>query len=200
VASVTAQRLLAPVVGVGGWPGRLEALTPSEVEALASDSSPPHPVRGVSDPRPLPEDDRRVLRLLALERRISFADLARAAEIPESTVRRRVADLIGGGVLMFEVEVDPSLYGRRLDVWCWMDVQPSALGAVTGALAGHSEVAFAATTTGGTSIVAILELADATDLDRYLTERVGTLPGVMHVETDIAVRWIKPASPLIRRR
>jgi DNA-binding Lrp family transcriptional regulator len=198
VASVTAQRLLAPVAGVGGWPGRLEALTPSEVEALASDSSPPHPVRGVSDPRPLPEDDRRVLRLLAVEGRMSF-DLARAAEIPESTVRRRVADLIGG-VLMFEVEVDPSLYGRRLDVWCWMDVQPSALGAVTGALAGHSEVAFAATTTGGTSIVAILELADATDLDRHLTERVGTLPGVMHVETDIAVRWIKRASPLIRRR
>jgi hypothetical protein len=53
---------------------------------------------------------------------------------------------------------------------------------------------------GGTSIVAILELADATDLDCYLTERVGTLPGVMHVETDIAVRWIKRASPLIRRR
>jgi hypothetical protein len=32
---------------------------------------------------------------------------------------------------------------------------------------------FAATTTGITNVVAILELADAAHLDRYLTEQVG---------------------------
>ena len=148
VARVTAQRLLAPVAGIGGWPGRLEALTPDEIMALSAASSPRCPGRDQPDPRPLPEDDRRLLRLLAVDGRMSFADLARAAETPESTARRRVAELITSGVLMFEVEVDPSLYGRRLDVWCWMDVQPSALRRVTGALAGHGEVAFAATTTG----------------------------------------------------
>jgi hypothetical protein len=147
VARVTAQRLLAPVAGIGGWPGRLEALTPDEIMALSAASSPRCPGRDQPDPRPLPEDDRRLLRLLAVDGRMSFADLA----------RRRVAELITSGVLMFEVEVDPSLYGRRLDVWCWMDVRPSALRRVTGALAGHGEVAFAATTAGITNVVAILE-------------------------------------------
>jgi DNA-binding Lrp family transcriptional regulator len=53
----------------------------------------------------------------------------------ESTVRRRIAELVGGGVLMFEVEVDPRLYGRHLDVICWLDVHPAALGDVASALA-----------------------------------------------------------------
>jgi hypothetical protein len=47
-----------------------------------------------------------------------------------------IAELVvGGGVLMFEVEVDPRLYGRHLDVICWIDVHPAALGDVASALA-----------------------------------------------------------------
>jgi DNA-binding Lrp family transcriptional regulator len=122
---------------------------------------------------------------------MSLARLARAADIPESTVRRRVTDLGSRGVLMYEVEVDPSLYGRRLDVMCWLGVQPQALAAVTSALAGHTEVAFAATTTGVTSVIAILELADAVGLHNYLTERLGAISGITAIETDVAVRWIK---------
>lgn len=60
---------------------------------------------------------------------------AAGSGIPESTVRRRIVELGGGGVLMFEVEVDPRLYSRHLDVICWLDVHPAALGDVASALA-----------------------------------------------------------------
>jgi hypothetical protein len=78
-----------------------------------------------------------------------------------------------------------------------MDVQPSVLGAVASTLRSHVEVAFASTTTGTTGILAILELADASDLHRYLAERIGAIPGVHRVETEIVARWIKRAGPLI---
>lgn len=76
-----------------------------------------------------------------------------------------------------------------------MDVQPRELGAIGGALGGHPEVAFAATTTGTTSILAILELTDARDLHQYLTDRIGALPGVHRVRTEIVTRWSKRAGP-----
>lgn len=191
IAAVTAQRLLAPIAGVGGWPGRLEALTASECEALAP------AVRG-RDAGPSPvgpprSDDAGLLRLLAADGRMSVARLARMSGMPESTVRRRLAELTGSGVLMFEVEVDPRLYGRHVHAICWMDVPPAALGAVASALSSHAEVAFASTTTGTTSILAILELVDAGDLHRYLAEHVGALSGVHRIQTEIVTRWFKRA-------
>jgi hypothetical protein len=57
--------------------------------------------------------------------------------------------------------------------------------------------ALASTTTGTTGILAILELADAGDLHRYLAERIGELPGVHRVQTAIVARWIKRAGSLV---
>lgn len=191
LATMTAQQLLTPIAGVGGWPGRLEALTTSERETLAAG-------RPVHSPNaPLSDDDVRLLHLLAADGRLSISHLARASGIPESTVRRRITELTGSGALMFELEVDPELYGRRLEVLCWLDVRPDGLGEVAAALASHSEVAFASTTTGTTSILAILELADADDLHRYLAERIGALPGVHRAQTEIVTRWIKRAGPVL---
>ncbi|WP_189186770.1 Lrp/AsnC family transcriptional regulator [Streptomyces albiflavescens] len=196
IATVTAQRLLAPIAGIGGWPGRLEALTASEQEAMHLDAP---ELRASETPvgAALSNDDVQLLRLLAADGRMSIARIARVSGIPETTVRRRITELTSRGVLIFEVEVDPKLYGRHIDVICWMDVQPAALGTVARALSSHVEVAFASTTTGTTGILAILELADVGDLHRYLTEDIGALSGVHHVHTEIIVRWIKRAGPLI---
>ncbi len=43
----------------------------------------------------------------------------------------------------------------------------------------------------------MLELADAGDLHRYLVERVGALPGVHRVQTEVVARWIKRAGLLV---
>lgn len=195
IAAVTAQRLLVPFAGVGGWPGRLESLTASEREALSPAAHTRHSGSSAAG-APRSGDDGRLLRLLAADGRMSIARLAQASGIPESTVRRRIAELTSQGVLMFEVEVDPKLYGRHLDVICWMDVLPGALGTVANALGSHPEVAFAATTTGTTNILAILELADPQDLHRYLIDRIGALPGVHRAQTEIVARWSKRAGPL----
>ena len=196
ITSVTAQRLLAPIAGIGGWPGRLEALTASEKEAMRPDA-PERRARETPVRAALSDDDAQLLRLLAADGRMSNVRLARVSGIPETTVRRRIAELTRHGVLIFEVEVDPKLYGRHIDVICWMDVQPAALSTVAQALSSHVEVAFASTTTGTTGILAILELADVGDLHRYLAERIGALSSVHRVQTEIIVRWIKRAGPLI---
>ncbi|MGW0324759.1 Lrp/AsnC family transcriptional regulator [Nocardia sp. NPDC003183] len=189
VGTMTAQRLLTPIAGVGGWPGRLQALTATEQQALKP------AITGHSTPAPPSDEDEQLLRLLATDGRTSTARLASASGIPESTVRRRIGDLTARSVLMFEVEVDPKLYGRYTDAICWLDVQPAALRTVTASLRSHTEVAFAATTTGTSNIVAILEVTTADALHDYLADRIGALPGVHRVQTEIVSRWIKRAGP-----
>ena len=44
---------------------------------------------------------------------------------------------------------------------------------------------------------AILELGDAGDLHRHHAERIGAMPGVHRVQTEIVARWIKRAGPLV---
>ncbi|MGY0499948.1 Lrp/AsnC family transcriptional regulator [Nocardia sp. FBN12] len=194
VGDVTAQRLLAPVAGVGGWPGRLQALTPEEQRALLQHDHP-----DLAQPRPVPShtaEDKRLLTLLATDGRMSVARLARASGIAESTVRRRITELTAHGVLMFEVEVDPKLYGRSIDVICRLDVRPESLRYVADALGTHAEVAFAATTSGTSTVLAILELTDAEALHNYLADGIGALPGVNRAHTEVVAEWIKRAGPL----
>ncbi|MFD6396155.1 Lrp/AsnC family transcriptional regulator [Nocardia sp. NPDC060249] len=192
--TVTAQRLLAPVAGIGGWPGRLQALTPQEQHALLE---PRHPDLARSQPGlPHTADDQRLLTLLATDGRMSVARLARASGMAESTVRRRITELTAQGVLMFEVEIDPKLYGRSIDVICRLDVRPASLRTVATALGAHAEVAFAATTTGESSVLALLELTDAQALHTYLADSIGALPGVNRVHTEVVADWIKRAGPL----
>ncbi|MEU4312165.1 AsnC family transcriptional regulator [Nocardia sp. NPDC024068] len=200
VGTVTAQRLLAPVAGVGGWPGRLQALTTSEREALAPDVHLPPLPNTTRANAPSSAEDQRLLALLATDGRMSVARIASASGIPESTVRRRITDLTERGVLMFEVEVDPKHYGRYIDVICLLDVQPAALRLVTEDLGSHTEVAFAATTTGSTNVLAIGEFTAADALHRYLADRLGALSGVRHVHTEIVSSWIKRAGPLLLPR
>lgn len=211
--SITAYRLLKPVAGVGGWPGRLqeltaderEALTPTtrtrpsadESESVARRHAPDASIAASPSSDALSPEEDRLLTLLATDGRMSIARLAATSGIPESTVRRRISELTDRGALMFEVEIDPKYYGRNVDVVCRLDVQPAALHAVTEALATHTEVAFAATTTGPTNVLAILEFATDLDIHDYLADRLGALPGVHRVHTDIVSTWVKRAGPLL---
>ncbi|WUS16363.1 AsnC family transcriptional regulator [Streptomyces sp. NBC_01259] len=196
IASLAAQCLLAPVAGVGGWAGRLDALTPEEQTELAPKSAAFNEPDARFAPTP---QDRRLLRLLAEDARTSIAALAHLTDTPESTVRRRVGEFIECGLLLFEVEIDPRLYGRTVEAICWLDVEPARLAAVGKRLAAHGEVAFAATTTGPTNLLAILELTDATALHDYLTNRLSALPGVRHAETALTAHRTKRAGPLLAR-
>lgn len=199
IGTVRAQRLLTPVAGVGGWPVRLRALTTAEQAALTPEHGTPHPMTAPAGEHRGAEDEQ-LLTLLAADGRTSVARLATGTGVPESTVRRRITDLRRRGALLFEVEIDPVHYGREVDVLCWFEVAPAALREVTRALGTHPEVAFAATTTGPGNIVAFLEFATATELHDYLADRIGALPGVVRVRTEIVGEWVKRAGPRLLPR
>ncbi|MER6514915.1 Lrp/AsnC family transcriptional regulator [Nonomuraea sp. NPDC001636] len=191
VLAVSAHRTLHMFVGGRiGWAG-LAALSADQVAHLRAG-------RG-SAPRDTGEDvtlgpgDDALLAELSRDGRTSHADLAAATGWSESTVRRRMEQLCAAGALFFDMDVLPQLLDYRVEAQLWMSVPPADLDATGRALAEHPEIAFAGATTGPTNLAASVVCRDDTAFYRYLTDSLGALPAIRHIETAPIIRTIKRA-------
>jgi DNA-binding Lrp family transcriptional regulator len=194
ISSVTAQCMLRAVAGMAGWPGRTAALTDDQIDQLRPHADPE--TRGSVE---LTETDHLLLAELAKDGRAGYPTLAAATGVPESSARRRLAELRRDGVLYFDIETDPLLFGYTTEAVLWLTVAPAELNSVAAALAGHREIAFAAAITGPTNMFAFVVCPDADALYDYLATRIGALPGVLQVETAPLMRSAKRAGTLLVR-
>ncbi|REE96903.1 DNA-binding Lrp family transcriptional regulator [Thermomonospora umbrina] len=195
ITSVAAYSLLHTFAG-GMMNDGLEllgALTEEQVRRFAPTPRPP-----VDDvPTELDDLDRSLFAVLAKDARLTHAELAVLVGWSESTVRRRMERLEETGVLYYDLEIDTAMLGLHACAWLWLAVHPSALAAVGTAIARHPETAFAAATTGPTNLAASIVCRDIASLYRHLSERVGTLEGVQHVETVPIVRTVKQGGAVL---
>ncbi len=193
VREVGAACVLRPVAGVGGWAGRMDALGDAEQRLLL----PPRADQTEAVPVPvLSPADSALLRALSQDGRADLGRLAAATGCSESTVRRRIGQLRDSGVLAFEVEIDPALFGYPIEALLWLDVPPAGLRAVAEALAGHQQVAFAALTTGPSSVFVMVECRSVSGLHAYVTDELAALHGITRIESAVTQRRTKRAGPL----
>lgn len=141
--------------------------------------------------------DRRLLEALGRDGRTPAADLARITGWSQSTVRRRMSELRAAGALYYDLDFERPEPGRDLRAALWLEVEPARLAEAGAALAAHSQVAFAAATTGTANVFASLQLPDAAALYRYLTGPVAALPGIRRTETAPYHRTLKGAGPYL---
>ncbi|WP_406112588.1 Lrp/AsnC family transcriptional regulator [Kitasatospora purpeofusca] len=208
VLSVSAHYLLRTYVGGQvAWSGRTSALTEGQIGRLRAAAgtgraAPGSPnvldVSNVPHVTDVPDGlDRALLAALAVDGRAPLAALAAGAGHPETTVRRRLAALIDGGLLFLDVDVDPRPLGFEVEAFCWLTVAPGRLAAVGRAMAEHPEVGFVAATTGPSNLVAGLVCRDTGAFYDYLTQGLGELEGVVAVETAPLLRSVKRAGMMI---
>jgi DNA-binding Lrp family transcriptional regulator len=195
ITSVTAQCMLRAVAGTSGWPGRTAALAEHQIDQLR----PPPADPDADAPVELTATDWLLLAELAKDGRAGYPVLAAATGIPESSARRRLAELRRTGVLYFDIEADPVLLGYSTEAALWLTVAPAQLSTVADALSQHREIAFAAAVTGPTNMFAFVVCRDADALYDYLATRIGALPGVLQVETAPLVRSAKRSGALLFR-
>jgi DNA-binding Lrp family transcriptional regulator len=196
VLSVTAHRTLHMFVGGrAGWAG-LATLSPGQVAHLAAGRV---YARNGSEGEPVvlgPEDEA-LFEALSRDGRTGYSDLAAGTGWSESTVRRRMEHLCAAGALFFDMDVLPTLLGYQVEAQLWMSVPPAELHATGRALAGHPEVAFAGATTGPNNLTASVVCLDDAAFYRYLTESLGALPAIRHIETAPIIRTIKRAGAVL---
>jgi DNA-binding Lrp family transcriptional regulator len=183
VTSVDAQTVMHVFSDSSDW--RLDCLTADEVARLGRSG-------GTSAYEPAAGDglDGELAGALERDPRASAAAIAQSLGRPESTVRRRLHDLLDRGGVVLQVFVDPRRLGLTVDAAVSMKVPPAALDAAGRALAAHPAVHGALATTGAHNLYAALWLKDLEQLYAFITGTLAAL-NVDSVDTVLIGRAVK---------
>jgi DNA-binding Lrp family transcriptional regulator len=139
----------------------------------------------------LQDGDWPLVQALAEDGRAPYRQLAERTHWHETTVRRRVEELIASGVLSFDVDLDSGAVGIGAPAVLWMSVVPAKLAQVGKALADRPEIPFVAATSGSTNLVAALLCENDRSLYEYITDEMSALDGITHMETAPVMRAVK---------
>jgi DNA-binding Lrp family transcriptional regulator len=175
-------------VGVSPPPGWND-LSQEEIDGLRSSPRPRTSIERSTVT--LQHDDWPLVQALADDGRAPYRQLAARTHWHESTVRRRVEELIASGLLSFDVDLDSDAVGIRSRAMLWISVVPAKLAQVGQNLADRPEIPFVAATTGSTNLVAALLCQDDRSLYEYITGEMAALDGLIHIETAPVMRAVK---------
>src|SRR5580700_6712546 len=170
-------------------------------EEIAQLFSPPRDGPSLDHPKAkLQDSDWPLVQALADDGRAPYRQLAARTHWHESTVRRRVEELIASGVLFFDLDLASDVFGTRAQALLWMSVAPTNLKDVGKALASRPDFPFVAATTGSTNLVAALVCPDDRSLYQYLTGEMTALDGLTHIETAPVMQFVKMHATMAPRQ
>jgi DNA-binding Lrp family transcriptional regulator len=182
VTSVDAQTVMHVFSDSSDW--RLDCLTAAEIVRLGRSGA------SAYDPAAGDELDGELVAALERDPRASAAAIAQSLGRPETTVRRRLRELLDRGGVVLQVFVDPGRLGLTVDAALSMKVPPAALDAAGRALAAHPAVHGALATTGAHNLYAALWLKDLERLYEFITGTLAEL-NVDSVDTMLIGQAVK---------
>jgi DNA-binding Lrp family transcriptional regulator len=142
----------------------------------------------------LDQVDRKLLRLLQRDGRITNVELAKAANLSESACLRRVRALEERGIVSrYAAVIDQRAVGLPLSVFVTVTLSSQAEAALTAfekAISNVREVAECYLMTGGSDYLLRLVVKDVDDLERVHSQELTRIAGVTRVSSSIAMRTV----------
>ncbi|MGV9664747.1 Lrp/AsnC family transcriptional regulator [Nocardia niigatensis] len=181
------------------WPRYGRLLTAEQLRELGPRPPMWEPV-GPEAPVTLSREDEAMIAILARDGRAPYARLAAVTGWSATRVARRMTELVESGVLYYDLDFALELMGYTCRAVLWMRVDPARLEEVGTAVSGHPEVAYLAAITGPANLTASVVCRDNAHLYRYVTERLGVLPGIRDIEVASALRVFKQSQTLVDAR
>ena len=151
----------------------------------------------------LDKTDRRILRDLQADGRISNVDLARHVGISAPPFLRRVRALVEAGFIRgYHAEVNPEALGFGVTVFAQVGLASQAepdLKSFEALTATWPEVREAYMLAGETDFILKIVASDWDSYQRFLTTRLTAAPNVAHVRSSLAIRVSKsePGVPIL---
>jgi Lrp/AsnC family transcriptional regulator, regulator for asnA, asnC and gidA len=150
---------------------------------------PPRNGRSAPETR-LDDIAKRIIELLQVDGRQSYAAIAKAVGLSEAAVRQRVQRLLDAEVMQIVAVTDPLQVGFRRQAMIGIRVGGDLLP-IGEALAAMAEVDYVVTTAGSFDILAEVVCEDDDHLLDLLNQQIRVLPGVTSTETFVYLKLNK---------
>jgi Lrp/AsnC family transcriptional regulator, regulator for asnA, asnC and gidA len=144
--------------------------------------------------RIIDELDRHIIRELQRDGRASNVDIARALNVTEGTIRKRLERLIDSDVIRVAALPDPSKIGYSTHTLISLQVDMAALDAVIEQLTRLPEICCLSYITGEFDLIIEALFADTNHLLRFLANEIGQIDGIRKTSTSHVLRVIKSPS------
>jgi Lrp/AsnC family transcriptional regulator for asnA, asnC and gidA len=135
--------------------------------------------------------DRRIIAILQRDGRTPYVEMARALDVAEGTIRRRVENLIAGGVIDIAAVTDPFKVGIGIVALMDLDVDPGHLDDVGKRLIETPCVRVVAYTTGVHDLFVEALFPSQQELLTFLKDELPQVPGIRHTDTSIVLGMLK---------
>jgi Lrp/AsnC family transcriptional regulator for asnA, asnC and gidA len=137
------------------------------------------------------ELDRRIIKMLQADGRLSNTEIARALEITETTVRKRIARLLDERLISIVAVPTPEASGMLLSAILGVSVDLTALHDVAETIRTYPEVRYVGMSAGRYDLMVEAFFTDQEHLLEFVTAKLGCLPGITSLETSIILKVVK---------
>ena len=140
----------------------------------------------------LDKTDIRILKLLANDSRISYAEIAREVHLSRMAVRERVMKMLEEGIIeRFTVQLNSKKVGLNTPVLLQVKAVPNKLDDVANALEEYSQIESIYAMTGKNELYADAFVEDIESLEKFIFEKIYKIEGITEVEYNIITKKYK---------
>ena len=138
------------------------------------------------------ELDLKLIKDLAQDSRVSYAELGRKYNLSRVCIRERINNLYEKGIIeRFTIVVNPEKLGKRLSVFFDIEVKSNALYKVANELAEEEPVFNVYMMTGSPTLYVNAMIKDHEELEIFLKEKLYSKKDILRVHTNIMLKKFK---------
>ncbi len=132
-----------------------------------------------------------LIRELESDGRQTNTDLARKIGTSKATARRKLKKLLDDDIIKVVAVANPPALGYKTVATMGINVRPGDVDTVADKLASYDNVHFVIVSTGRYDIIAWMMFKEPEDLSDFLRTELGSIKGLVSVETMINLKIIK---------
>jgi Lrp/AsnC family transcriptional regulator, regulator for asnA, asnC and gidA len=135
--------------------------------------------------------DRQIIRILQKTGRKTNTDIARELSVTETTVRKRIAQLMDDDMINIVAVPTPKAVGGNVSAIIGLSVDLRAIRSVSEQVRNFPEVRYVGMSAGRYDIMIEAFFRNQEHVLEFVTEKLGAMQGIANIETSLILRIAK---------
>ena len=135
--------------------------------------------------------DFQIVNMLKKNGRLPNANVARALNVSEGTIRRRLKKMTNENIIRIFAVPNPESIGLHSEALIGIQVDPDKMEIIANKVSELDQATWVAHTTGTFDIFLWAAVESTEELGKFIRSSVGTIPGVRRTETFVNLKVVK---------